>query len=56
MARLSYLLDTNIVSEPVAKKPNPGVMRKLEAHGSTVALASVTWQELLFGMMILEPG
>ncbi|MCF7996184.1 MAG: hypothetical protein K9L32_01455 [Chromatiaceae bacterium] len=42
MARLSYLLDTNVVSEPVAKKPDPGVMRKLEAHGSTVALPAYT--------------
>lgn len=56
MARLSYLLDTNILSEPLAKRPDPGVMQGFEAHASELALASVTWQELLFGMSILEPG
>ncbi|EIC20145.1 PIN domain-containing protein [Thiorhodovibrio frisius] len=56
MARLSYLLDTNVLSVPLAKMPNPGVVQNLEAHASKLALASVTWQELLFGMQLLEPG
>ncbi|WPL12860.1 hypothetical protein Thiosp_02639 [Thiorhodovibrio litoralis] len=30
MARLSYLLDTNVLSEPLAKTPNPGVVQNLE--------------------------
>ncbi|WP_328983800.1 PIN domain-containing protein [Thiorhodovibrio winogradskyi] len=50
------MLDTNVLSESLAKTPNPGVLGKLEVHASTLALASVTWQELLYGMSILEPG
>jgi len=56
MARVIYLLDTNIISEPLAAKPNPGVMEKIRAHGTDLAITSVTWQELLFGMLLLPAG
>lgn len=44
-----YLLDTSIVSAAVARTPNPDVVRRLDAHGSECAIASVVWHELLFG-------
>lgn len=53
---MSYLLDTNVLSEPLRARPNPGVMRKLEAHADALAIASVTWQELLYGMLSLPAG
>lgn len=56
MAGLKFLLDTNILSEPLAKDPNPRVMRMIEAHSASLAIASVTWQEMLYGMYLLVPG
>ncbi|HXV59181.1 MAG TPA: type II toxin-antitoxin system VapC family toxin [Vicinamibacteria bacterium] len=46
---LSYLLDTNVLSEPVKPTPNPGVQRKLAENEECVAIASLVWHELLFG-------
>ena len=56
MARVSYLLDTNILSEPLAARPNSGVMEKIKSHASNLAMTSVTWQELLYGMLLLPAG
>ena len=53
MARVSYLLDTNIISEPLAARPNPGVLEKIKLNGAALAIASVTWQEALYGMFLL---
>ncbi|MGL5059633.1 MAG: type II toxin-antitoxin system VapC family toxin [Microcoleus sp.] len=46
---LRYLLDTNIISEPVRPIPNATVMTKLIEAKSTVAIASIVWQEVLLG-------
>lgn len=51
---LKYLLDTNIVSEPVRKVPNPKVMKRLEATGGELAIAATSWHELLFGVLRLD--
>jgi tRNA(fMet)-specific endonuclease VapC len=56
MARVTYLLDTNILSEPVVAKPNPLVMKRLEANRAACAISAVTWQETLFGCFLLPPG
>ncbi|MCB2262957.1 MAG: type II toxin-antitoxin system VapC family toxin [Candidatus Thiosymbion ectosymbiont of Robbea hypermnestra] len=56
MARVRYLLDTNILSEPVVAHPNPFVLGRIAAHGASLALSSVTWQELLYGMFLLPVG
>lgn len=47
---LKYLLDTNIVSEPLRPKPVPGVLRKLRRHEEEIAISSVVWHELRFGV------
>ncbi len=44
-----YLLDTNVLSEPLAVKPSATVMAAIEEHQTEVATASVVWHELLFG-------
>lgn len=44
-----YLLDTNIVSEPVKPKPNPNIIKKLFAQETTCYVSSLTWHELYFG-------
>ncbi|MEG4989626.1 type II toxin-antitoxin system VapC family toxin [Microcoleus sp. BR0-C5] len=46
---LRYLLDTNIISEPVRPLPNANVMTQLMEAKSTVAIASIVWQEVLLG-------
>jgi tRNA(fMet)-specific endonuclease VapC len=46
---LTYLLDTNVLSEPAKPRPNPGVKRKLTETAGTIATASLVWHELLFG-------
>ncbi len=44
-----YLLDTNVVSEPLRPAPNPQVLDHLREHGAEVAIASVVWHELWYG-------
>jgi len=56
MVRLRYLLDTNILSEPIAARPNPFVLERIKATGTSLAISSVTWQEVLYGMFLLPAG
>lgn len=53
---IRYLLDTNIVSEPVRPHPDVRVQERLGAHGDEVAIASIVWHELLYGMERLPEG
>jgi tRNA(fMet)-specific endonuclease VapC len=46
---LHYLLDTNIVSEPLRPSPNQVVLDHLRAHQTEIAIATVVWHELWFG-------
>jgi tRNA(fMet)-specific endonuclease VapC len=56
MARMRYLLDTNILSEPVVARPNPFVLERIKANSRSLAISSVTWQEALYGMLLLPAG
>jgi len=51
-----FLLDTNVVSAPVARIPNREVLSRLAEHGPECAIASVVWHELVFGWERLEPS
>jgi len=51
-----YLLDTNIISEPLRPKPNTGVMARLEANEAELALAAPVWHELCYGCNRLPEG
>ncbi len=44
-----YLLDTNVVSEPLRPTPNAQVLARLKRHQDELAIASVVWHELWFG-------
>jgi len=46
---LAYLLDTNIVSEPLRPNPNRHTLDLLRQTQHELAIASVVWHELLFG-------
>jgi tRNA(fMet)-specific endonuclease VapC len=45
-----YLLDTNVVSEPLKPRPNARVMARLKQSSATSALPSVVWHELMYGL------
>lgn len=47
---LKFLLDTNVISEPVKAEPNPAVLRRLRRHEHEVAISSVVWHELKYGV------
>jgi tRNA(fMet)-specific endonuclease VapC len=53
---IRYLLDTNVVSEPVKSSPNASVLKRLEQLGTELAISSVTWHELLFGVGRMPDG
>ena len=44
-----FLLDTNVVSEPLRPQPSPGVMRRLRDHEGEMAIPALVWHELRFG-------
>ena len=52
---LKYLLDTNVVSEPLRAKPAATILRRLRRHEGETAIASIVWHELQFGCARL-PG
>lgn len=51
-----YLLDTSIVSAPIAKAPSPEIVRHLEASGDECAIAAPVWHELTYGCQRLPRG
>lgn len=53
---LKYLLDTNVVSEPLRPDPAPAVLRRLHRHREEIAICSVVWHELRFGVERLPPS
>lgn len=46
---LRYLLDTNIISEPLRPLPDQAVLNHLREHQAEIAIASVVWHELWYG-------
>lgn len=46
---LRYLLDTNILSEPLKPSPNTAVLEQLQSHRKSIATATIVWHELKFG-------
>ncbi|HUR81228.1 MAG TPA: type II toxin-antitoxin system VapC family toxin [Thermoanaerobaculia bacterium] len=53
---LDFLLDANVVSEPFRRTPRVNVVRKLYRHRNEVAIASVVWHELRFGLERMPPS
>lgn len=44
-----FLLDTNIISEPLRPIPNSNVMTMLQQYENKIVTASIVYHELLFG-------
>ncbi len=53
---ISYLLDTNVISEPLRPMPHPQVMERFRQHRSEIAISAVVWHELWFGCLRLPPS
>ncbi len=56
MVTARYLLDTDALSEPVRPKPDRRFVRRFEQHATSLAIASITWHEALFGARRLPVG
>jgi tRNA(fMet)-specific endonuclease VapC len=50
---LKYLLDTNVVSEPLRPEPAAGMLRGIRRHEGEMAVSSIVWHELQFGCLRL---
>lgn len=53
---LRYLLDTNILSEPLRERPSEYLLSQLEAHHGELATASTVVHEMIHGYLILPKG
>jgi tRNA(fMet)-specific endonuclease VapC len=53
---LRFLLDTSIVSAPMAKVPSHDLVARLEAHSDTCAIAAPVLHELVVGCQRLPRG
>jgi tRNA(fMet)-specific endonuclease VapC len=49
VTELRFLLDTNILSEPLRPQPNPLVIQRMVEHSEALATASVVYHEIQFG-------
>ena len=56
MLRPYYLLDTNLISEMVKPCPDKTVCKKLIEYQNLCALPSTVWNELIYGVNIMEQG
>ncbi len=46
---LCYLLDTDILAEPLRPQPNDRILYHLKLHQDEIAIPSVVWHEMWFG-------
>ena len=56
MTATRFLLDTNIVSEPLRPLPDRRVLQLLSRHADRLAISSVVWHELTYGAARLPPS
>ncbi|WP_366931467.1 PIN domain-containing protein [Thiocapsa sp.] len=53
---MKYVLDTNVVSEPIRARPSGAVLAGIEAHTTELAISAISWQEMHYGFERLPPG
>ena len=53
---ISHLLDTNVISEPTKLVPNAKVLARLKRFEGHVAICSLTWHELEYGVERMPLG
>ena len=53
---IRFLLDSNILSEPLRATPDPAVMGAIQQHTGRLATATTVWSELVYGVERLPPS
>ena len=53
---MTYLLDTNLLSELVRQQPNEAVRTKVQAAERDCAVPTLVWHELLYGFYRMAEG
>jgi tRNA(fMet)-specific endonuclease VapC len=53
---LRYLLDTNVLSEPMRPAPDPEVIARIAEARDTIATTAPVWHEIELGRLLLPPG
>jgi predicted nucleic acid-binding protein len=53
---LRYLLDTNVLAEPLAREPDPLLLQRLERHQEQCATAAPVVHEIRYGIELLPPS
>jgi tRNA(fMet)-specific endonuclease VapC len=53
---VSWLLDTNVLSEATRPAPDAGVKAALTRHAGELAIATPVWHELRFGWLRMPEG
>ncbi len=53
---IRYLLDTNVLSEPIKSHPDERIITSLSDHDGELATCTVVWHELSFGAARLAPS
>lgn len=56
MGRLSYLLDSNVLSEPSRPSPDLNVQSRLQAHRYDVCTAALVLHEMRYGLARMPDG
>ena len=51
-----FLLDTNVFSEALRPQPRHRILQKITRHEYEIAIASVVWHELRYGLERLPPS
>ena len=53
---LRFLLDTNLISEPLRRRSKPRLLARLEQHGTKLAIAAPIWHGVWFGCIRRRPS
>lgn len=53
---VTFLLDTNVISEPQKASPSAKLLRRLAQHEGQLAISSVTWHEIIYGLERMASG
>lgn len=53
---MKFLLDTNVISEPMKPQPNPNVLKQLELNSIFSCTSATVWLELWHGIHQMDEG
>ncbi len=53
---MKFLLDTNVLSEPLKSEPDPSVLSMLKKHQYEIVTGAPVWHELQYGCRRLPPS